>query len=139
VDETEYLREELSALHGSGAILGHSEALRCMLQDILQVAGTDDTVLILGETGMGKELMACGVPAASSRRQGPFIKVNCGALPETLIESELFGHEKGASTGATQWREGRFALANRGTIFLDEIDELSFMACAPYGRQRETH
>ena len=95
-----------------------------MLVDVHQVAATEATVLVLGETGTGKELVARAIHASSRRQKAPFIKVNCGALPETLIESELFGHERGAFTGATQRRDGRFALADHGTIFLDEIGDL---------------
>jgi transcriptional regulator with GAF, ATPase, and Fis domain len=123
-DETEYLRHELATLQGPLEIIGESDALRRMLVDIRQVAGTDATVLVLGETGTGKELVARAIHAASRRQKAPFVKVNCGALPETLIESELFGHEKGAFTGATQRRDGRFGLADHGTIFLDEIGDL---------------
>ena len=122
--ETELLREELQALHHNGALIGESPALKQVLRDIAQVAGTDTTVLIMGETGTGKELVARAIHAASRRRERPLITVNCAAIPATLIESELFGHEAGAFTGATKKREGRFALADKGTIFLDEIGEL---------------
>jgi PAS domain S-box-containing protein len=122
--ETELLREELQALHQDGALIGESQALKQVLRDITQVAGTDTTVLIMGETGTGKELVARAVHAASTRRERPLVVVNCAAIPATLIESEFFGHEPGAFTGATKKREGRFALADKGTIFLDEVGEL---------------
>ena len=122
--ETELLREELQALNPDGALIGESQALRQVLGDIAQVAGTDTTVLIMGETGTGKELAARAIHAASHRRDRPLVIVNCAAIPATLIESEFFGHEPGAFTGATKKREGRFALAHQGTIFLDEIGEL---------------
>lgn len=122
--ETELLREELQALHDDGALIGDSPSLKRVLHDIAQVAGTDATVLITGETGTGKELVARAIHAASKRHARPLITVNCAAIPATLIESELFGHEAGAFTGATKKREGRFALADRSTIFLDEIGEL---------------
>jgi len=122
--EAELLREELEALHQDGALIGESPALRQVLQDIAQVAGTDATVLITGETGTGKELVARAIHTASTRRGRPLVTVNCAAIPASLIESELFGHEPGAFTGATKKREGRFTLADRGTIFLDEIGEL---------------
>jgi len=122
--ETELLREELQALHHDETLIGESRALRQVLRDIAQVAGTDATVLILGETGTGKELVARALHAASTRQAHQLIIVNCAAIPATLIESELFGHEAGAFTGATKKREGRFALADKSTIFLDEIGEL---------------
>jgi PAS domain S-box-containing protein len=122
--ETEYLREELAALGGFDGILGASDALRGMLQAMKQVAATDATVLVLGETGTGKELVARAIHAASGRCARPLVTVNCAAIPAALIESEFFGHERGAFTGATQRREGRFALAHGGTIFLDEVAEL---------------
>ncbi len=122
--ETELLREELQALHRNDTLLGESPALRQVLRDIAQVAGTDATVLIMGETGTGKELVARAIHTASPRRERPLITVNWAAIPATLIESEFFGHEPGAFTGATRKREGRFALADNGTIFLDEIGEL---------------
>ena len=122
--EAEYLREELAAEHGFDEILGRSPALRRALQSVAQVAATDATVLLLGETGTGKELVARAIHDRSARRDRPLVKVNCAAIPATLIESEFFGHERGAFTGATQRREGRFALADGGTIFLDEIGEL---------------
>jgi PAS domain S-box-containing protein len=122
--ETEYLREEISALVGAQEIIGRSEPLRKVLADVKEVAATDATVLILGETGTGKELIARAIHLASPRRQKPLVKVNCAAIPATLIESEFFGHEQGAFTGATKKRDGRFALAHGGTIFLDEVGEL---------------
>jgi PAS domain S-box-containing protein len=122
--EAEYLREEIRTLHNADDIVGHSEPLLRTMRDVDQVAPADTTVLILGETGTGKELVARAIHGASPRRDRAFIKVNCAAIPATLMESELFGHEKGAFTGAAKSREGRFALADRGTIFLDEVGEL---------------
>ena len=123
-DENRYLREEVEQTHADAGIVGQSPALKRVLGQVDRVASTDATVLILGETGTGKELFARAVHAASPRRERPLVKVNCAALPETLIESELFGHEKGAFTGATARRTGRFELADGGTIFLDEIGDL---------------
>jgi PAS domain S-box-containing protein len=122
--QTEYLQEELQALRHFGEIIGQSPALRQVLRDVEQVATTDTTVLIQGETGTGKELFARAIHTASKRRDKPLVTVNCAAIPATLIESEFFGHERGAFTGATSKREGRFALADGGTIFLDEVGEL---------------
>lgn len=123
--EAAYLREEIKSLCGFDEILGQSEVLKRVLDDVEQVAVTNATVLILGETGTGKELIARAIHATSRRRDKPLITINCAAIPAALMESEFFGHEKGAFTGATQKREGRFALADHGTIFLDEIAELS--------------
>ena len=123
-EETEYLREELRELGRAGEISGRSERLAQVLRDLREVAPTDTTVLILGETGTGKELFARALHAASGRRDKPLVKVNCAAIPATLIESEFFGHERGAFTGATGKRDGRFTLADGGTIFLDEVGEL---------------
>jgi transcriptional regulator with GAF, ATPase, and Fis domain len=106
-------------------IVGDSSALRVALNRVLEVASTDASVVILGETGTGKELFARAVHGRSSRRGHRFVRVNCAALPPTLIESELFGHERGAFTGAVSMRQGRFELAHRGTIFLDEIGDLA--------------
>ena len=122
--EAEYLREEIKELQSFDEVVGQSEPLARVLRDISEVAGTDASVLILGETGTGKELIARAIHRNSRRGEKPLIKVNCAAMPGTLIESELFGHEQGAFTGATKKREGRFALADGGTIFLDEIGEL---------------
>jgi PAS domain S-box-containing protein len=122
--QAEYLQEELQALRHFGEIIGQSPALRHVLRDVEQVAVTDTAVLIQGETGTGKELFARAIHAASKRRDKPLVTVNCAAIPATLIESEFFGHERGAFTGATTKREGRFALADGGTIFLDEVGEL---------------
>jgi formate hydrogenlyase transcriptional activator len=105
-------------------IVGESSALKSVLQEVSLVAPTDSTVLILGETGTGKELIARAIYEHSRRSRRPFIRVNCAAIPPSLIASELFGHEKGAFTGAVQRRLGRFESANGGTIFLDEIGEL---------------
>src|SRR5882762_8335048 len=109
-------------LIGEG-IVGRSRALQNVLEQITMVAPTDATVLICGETGAGKELIARAVHNMSGRRAHPFVKCNCAAIPTDLLESELFGHEKGAFTGAVAQRVGRFELANHGTIFLDEIGE----------------
>jgi PAS domain S-box-containing protein len=122
--ETEYLREELRSAENFGEIVGRSEPLVRTLRDVQRVAETDATVLILGETGTGKELIARAIHAASDRKDASLVRVNCAAVPTTLIESEFFGHEKGAFTGATRRRDGRFALADGGTIFLDEVGEL---------------
>jgi PAS domain S-box-containing protein len=122
--EAEYLREEIKSLQNFDEIIGRSEPLLRVLQDVEQVSQTDATVLILGETGTGKELIARAIHNASQRKDKSLIKVNCPAIPAALIESELFGHEKGAFTGATARRDGRFSLADGGTIFLDEVGEL---------------
>jgi len=105
-------------------IVGNSTALRRVLESVDQVAGTDATVLVTGETGTGKELVARAIHRRSSRVQGPLIKVNCAAIPETLLASELFGHERGAFTGASERRRGRFEQADGGTLFLDEVGEM---------------
>src|SRR5262249_40535706 len=105
-------------------IVGGSVALRCVLAELEMVAPTDSTVVSSGETGTGKELIANAVHTLSRRRSHTFVKCNCAAIPVSLLESELFGHEKGAFTGAITARTGRFELANRGTIFLDEIGEV---------------
>ena len=119
-----YLQEEIKATHNVDEVVGQSRALNEVLEQVRLVAATDSSVLLLGETGTGKELIARAVHLASVRRDRPLIKVNCAALPAGLIESELFGHEKGAFTGANERRIGRFELASGGTIFLDEIGEL---------------
>lgn len=123
-DETTYLREEIRELTNFGEIIGDSDPMKRVFDDISQVSKTDASVLILGETGTGKELVARAIHNTSRRNDKPLIKVNCGAIPPNLIESELFGHEKGAFTGATSKRVGRFELADKGTIFLDEVGEL---------------
>lgn len=122
--ENLYLRDEIKGSYDHQEIIGASDALKLMLHKIDQVAMTDATVLILGETGTGKELIARAIHSRSSRNDRPLVKVDCGALPTSLIESELFGHEKGAFTGAVTQEIGRFELAGGGTIFLDEIGEL---------------
>jgi formate hydrogenlyase transcriptional activator len=119
------LREEIDRFSMYEAIVGSSEALRRVLSEISKVAPTDSTVLISGETGTGKELIASAIHKRSKRSARAFIRVNCAAIPPSLIASELFGHERGAFTGATQRRAGRFESADGGTIFLDEIGELS--------------
>lgn len=122
--ENVYLKDQLELTDVRKDIIGKSEALNYILFKIKEVAPTDASVLIEGETGTGKELFAETIHKQSSRNSKAFIKVNCASIPETLIESELFGHEKGAFTGAIEKRIGRFELANGGTIFLDEIGEL---------------
>ena len=116
--------ESLRAVVGEMGIMGRSAGIRSVCDSIRQVAQTDATVLILGETGTGKELVARAIHDAGARRGEALVRVNCAAIPESLIESEFFGHEKGAFTGATARRDGRFAQADGGTLFLDEIGEL---------------
>ncbi|UJH66595.1 sigma 54-interacting transcriptional regulator [Allomuricauda sp. SCSIO 65647] len=123
-NESEYLQEEIKIEHNFDEIIGKSGSLKKTLKKVEQVAPTDSTVLILGETGTGKELIARAVHKNSARSDRPLIKVNCAALPTYLIESELFGHEKGAFTGAINQHIGRFEMAHKGTIFLDEIGEM---------------
>jgi len=119
-----YLQEEIKSVHNFDEIIGASAKLLKVLEGVQRVAPTDATVLVCGETGTGKELIARAVHSASRRADKPFIKLNCAALPAGLVESELFGHERGAFSGAVQRRTGRFELANHGTIFLDEIGEM---------------
>ena len=122
--ENVYLRSEVSGVHRYGEILGESKEIEKVLEQVERVARTDMTVLVLGETGTGKELVARLLHEKSGRRERPLVKVNCSALPAELIESELFGHERGAFTGAVSKQVGRFELADGGTIFLDEVGEL---------------
>jgi formate hydrogenlyase transcriptional activator len=119
-----YLQEEIKAAHNFDEIVGASPSLVTVLENVVRVAPTETTVLVTGETGTGKELVARALHAAGKRRGKPLIKVNCAALPASLVESELFGHEKGAFTGATARRQGRFELADGGTLFLDEVGEV---------------
>jgi DNA-binding NtrC family response regulator len=123
--ENARLRDELVGARGFGRLIGSSQSLEKTLKQARAVADTNATVLIIGENGTGKEMLACAIHEESQRTRGPFIAVSCAALPESLIESELFGHEKGAFTSATHARMGRFELADGGTLFLDEIVELS--------------
>jgi Nif-specific regulatory protein len=122
--ENVYLQEEITTTHHCGEIIGQSRALQEVLQRVEQVAPTDATVLIQGETGTGKELIARAIHHRSRYRDRPLVKVNCATLPAGLVESELFGHERGAFTGAVARKIGRFELADGGTMFLDEIGEL---------------
>ena len=122
--ESHYLQEEIAIRHEFDEIIGDGPALSAVLASVREVAATDSTVVLLGETGTGKELFARAIHALSLRRARPLIRVNCAALPPTLIESELFGHERGSFTGAVTMRQGRFELADKGTIFLDEIGDL---------------
>jgi len=123
-DEKLYLEEEIRTEYNFEEIIGSSSALKRVLQEVETVAATDSTVLIYGETGTGKELIARAIHNLSPRRERTLVKVNCGAIPTGLLESEMFGHEKGAFTGAIERRIGRFELANRGTIFLDEVEDI---------------
>ena len=123
--DNNYLKEEIKGLHDFEDIVGESAPLRLALARVGQVAPTNSTVLLLGPTGSGKELFARAVHERSRRQARTLVRVNCAALPPTLVESELFGHEKGAFTGAVSTRQGRFELADGGTIFLDEIGDLT--------------
>ena len=125
IEQNRALQKQLEDLRGKGQIIGASPAFRRMMTLVDQVAGSSATVLVQGESGAGKELVASAIHERSRRRAGPFIAVNCAALPETLLESELFGYERGAFTGAAGRKEGRFELADGGTLFLDEVADLS--------------
>ena len=120
-----YLEPEISPEYSFEGIVGQSLALRKVLEQVAIVAPTDSTVLLHGETGTGKELVARAIHNLSARRERTFVRVNCAAIPSGLLESELFGHEKGAFTGALMQRKGRFELSDRGTLFLDEIGDIS--------------
>jgi len=122
--ENEYLQQEIRDQRGFDEIVGGSAAMRRVLEDVRQVGPTDSTVLLMGETGTGKELIATAIHGLSERRERPMIRVNCGAIPPNLVESELFGHERGSFTGANTRRIGRFELADKSTLFLDEVGEL---------------
>lgn len=127
LDDNRFLNRELLSQAGD-EIIGGNTGLRNVMEMVQQVAPLNNTVLLMGETGTGKEVIANAIHFASLRKDGPFIKVNCGAIPESLIDSELFGHEKGAFTGAVSEKRGRFERANGGTLFLDEIGELPLQA-----------
>jgi two-component system response regulator HydG len=124
-EENRRLKESIGARFDRRNIIGRSPAMVRLLETVAQVAPSEATVLVTGESGTGKEMVAGAIHFNSPRRDGPFIKINCAAITETLLESELFGHEKGAFTGAYRRKEGRFAQADGGTLFLDEISEMS--------------
>ncbi|MDR2076624.1 MAG: sigma 54-interacting transcriptional regulator [Desulfovibrio sp.] len=127
VEENRRLQQLVYSSFDAGALVGSSAVMRSMLEEVIQVAGTNATVFIRGESGTGKELVAGIIHANSARAGRPFIKVNCAALPEGLVESELFGHERGAFTGAVGARKGRFEMAHGGTLFLDEVGDMTPM------------
>ena len=129
-EENEELKRRLGEQFDFGNIIGRSPAMQRVFETLSLVAPSDATVLINGESGTGKELIASALHHNSSRKEGPFIKVNCAALHENLLESELFGHEKGAFTGADSMRQGRFELASGGTLFLDEIGDMTLQTQA---------
>ncbi len=124
-ERSTYLEQEINERFGDGEIVGRSPVMRSLYATILKVAETPSSVLITGESGTGKELAARAIHRLSARRGGPFIRVNCGALAEGVLESELFGHERGAFTGAVRQRRGRFELADGGSLFLDEIGDVT--------------
>jgi DNA-binding NtrC family response regulator len=123
--ETGQLRARLAERYSFEHIIGNSPAMQAVFKTVVQVAGSRASILVSGESGTGKELIAAAIHERSPRAKGPFVKLHCGALAETLLESELFGHERGAFTGAVGRREGRFVQADRGTLFLDEIGDIS--------------
>lgn len=123
--ENQMLREQVDGRYNFSGIVGRSEKMNEIFEVIKVISQTDSTVLILGESGTGKEIVASAIHRNSPRKDGPYIKVSCAAIPETLLEAELFGYDKGAFTGAVKQKKGRFELADKGTIFLDEIGELA--------------
>src|SRR5437899_4608923 len=127
IEQNRALKKQLEDIRAKGQMIGASPSFRRMLTLVEQIADSSATILIQGESGTGKELVARTIHELSARRNGPFVAVNCAALPETLLESELFGYEKGAFTGAAGRKEGRFELANGGTLFLDEVADLSLV------------
>jgi len=138
IAENRYLKRKLEEVDRPAGIIGKSRAIRNLLAEISRIARSDATALIRGESGTGKELVARAVHYASPRAAGPFLAINCTSLPETLLESELFGHERGSFTGAVSRHLGRFELADKGTIFLDEIGDISSAIQAKLLRVLET-
>jgi two-component system response regulator HydG len=124
IDENAYLRDEINRQFNAGEIIGQSSEIKALFTAIKKMAASDSAVFISGESGTGKELVARAIHQNSPRSEGPFIRVNCGALAEGVLESELFGHEKGSFTGALRQKKGRFELAHKGTLFLDEIGDI---------------
>ena len=124
-EENRYLKDTLASHFDRRSLIGHSDIMMNLLDTVAQVAPSEATVLITGESGTGKEMIAGAIHYNSLRKEGPFIKINCAAITETLLESEIFGHEKGAFTGADRRKEGKFRQAERGTLFLDEVSEMS--------------
>ena len=139
LNEYRLLKEEAAARRGGPQIIGDSPALRQAMTAIDRAAASDTTVLLEGESGTGKELCARALHDRSPRAQGPFVAINCAAIPDTLLEAELFGYERGAFTGANQRKLGRFEMAQRGTLFLDEIGEMPMTVQAKMLRAIETH
>ena len=123
-EQNRYLREEIDSRYNFGEIVGQSSQIKAVREQVRKVASSSSSVLIYGESGTGKELVARAIHYQSRRSKGPFVKVNCGALPTGLVESELFGHERGAFTSAVRSKKGKFELAEGGTIFLDEIGDI---------------
>ncbi len=138
-EENQYLRQEVDVALGIGGLVGDGPALREVIKQVQLVAPTDSAVLVTGESGTGKELVARAIHDQSQRKDGPLIRVNCGAIPENLFESEFFGHVKGAFTGATRDKAGRFELADGGTLFLDEVGEIPLAQQAKLLRVLQEH
>ncbi len=137
--QVEHLKREVNSTHLYGKIVGQSPVLKKVLASVSRIAGTNSSVLITGESGSGKELIARAIHIKSDRKNGPFISVHCAALPETLLESELFGHERGAFTGAVEKKIGQFELAHGGSLFLDEVSEMSLAVQVKLLRALEQH
>ncbi len=136
--EVKRLRDEVKEMHGLENVVGKSKKMKEIMEQVIQAAKTDSNIYVYGESGTGKELIAKNLHIASSRKDCPFVTINCAAIPETLLESELFGYEKGAFTGATRSKKGFFVLAHKGTLFLDEISEMPSTMQAKLLRVLET-